>query len=86
VVISLEQGADCLHNCAPADATASQNPTISCLVVLPFWYRLTQVVLEKRPLNGCSSLVVVINMTSYTGCNLVEFSDTCASFAVAAYC
>jgi len=20
----------------------------------PFWYRLTQVVLEKRPLNGCS--------------------------------
>ena len=21
--------------------------------VLPFWYRLTQVVLEKRPLNGC---------------------------------
>ena len=22
---------------------------------LPFWYRLTQVVLEKRPLNGCSS-------------------------------
>ena len=25
-------------------------------LVLPFWYRLTQVVLEKRPLNGCSSL------------------------------
>ena len=23
-------------------------------LVLPFWYRLTQVVLEKRPLNGCS--------------------------------
>ena len=22
-------------------------------LVLPFWYRLTQVVLEKRPLNGC---------------------------------
>ena len=26
-------------------------------MVLPFWYRLTQVVLEKRPLNGCSSFV-----------------------------
>ena len=25
-------------------------------LVLPFWYRLTQLVLEKRPLNGCSSL------------------------------
>ena len=23
-------------------------------LVLPSWYRLTQVVLEKRPLNGCS--------------------------------
>jgi len=24
-------------------------------VLLPFWYRLTQVVLEKRPLNGSST-------------------------------
>ena len=46
----------------PAGATASQNPIISCrlasfksILVLPFWYWLTQVVLEKRPLNGCSS-------------------------------
>jgi len=34
-------------------------PTVSCSVksrlVLPFWYRLTQIVLEKRPLNGSSS-------------------------------
>jgi len=41
----------------PADATASQNPIISCLIQLqtnlPFWYSLTQVVLEKRPLSGC---------------------------------
>jgi len=29
-------------------------------LVLPFWYRLTQAVLEKRPLNGCSSVVVVV--------------------------
>jgi len=27
-------------------------------LVLPFWYRLTQVVLEKEPLNGCSSSLV----------------------------
>jgi len=42
-----------------AGATASQNPIIFCLfksrLVLSFWYRLMQVVLEKRPLNGCSS-------------------------------
>jgi len=29
-------------------------------LVLPFWYRLTQVVLEKRPLNGCSSRVLEV--------------------------
>jgi len=28
-------------------------------LVSPFWYRLTQVVLEKRPLNRCISGVVV---------------------------
>ena len=53
-------GARCrLFAYGPADAIASQNPVISCLSCLkrlvlhePFWYRLTQVVLEKRPLNG----------------------------------
>jgi len=30
-------------------------------LVLPFWYRLTQVVLEKRPLNRCSSSSVWCN-------------------------
>ena len=43
----------------PVDATAYPNPIISCVIksrlVLPLWYRLTQVVLVKRPLNGCSS-------------------------------
>jgi len=45
----------------PADATAYQNQyeislaSFKSRLVLPFWYRLTQVVLEKRPLNGCSS-------------------------------
>jgi len=26
-------------------------------LVLPFWYRLTQVVKEKRPLNGVAAIV-----------------------------
>ena len=52
VVVCLEQGAH-LH-------MAQLMPlllTVSCLsksrLVLPFWYRLTRVVLEKGPLNGC---------------------------------
>ena len=29
--------------------------SVKCRLVLPFWYRLSQDVLKKRPLNGCSS-------------------------------
>jgi len=43
----------------PADATASQNPlylaSFKSRLILPFWYRLTRVVWERRPLNGCGS-------------------------------
>jgi len=28
--------------------------------LLPFWYRLTKVVLKKRLLNGCSEVVVEV--------------------------
>ena len=48
----------------PTDATAPKTPSslapFKSRLVLPFWYRLTQVVLEKRPLNGCSVVVAVI--------------------------
>ena len=59
MVICLERGADCFAY-GPADATASQNTPLSLALfksrlVLPFWYWLIQVVLEKRQLNGCSS-------------------------------
>jgi len=37
--------------------TPSSLASFKCRLVLPFWYRLTQVVLEKRPLNG---LIVVV--------------------------
>ena len=44
----------------PADATAIPKPHHLLLHSNPdwfyfFWYRLNQVVLEKRPLNGCNS-------------------------------
>ena len=35
--------------------TPSPLASLKSRLVLPFWYRLIQVVLEKRPLNGCSS-------------------------------
>ena len=58
VVICRERGADCLHmvQLMPLDPeTPSSLASFKSRLVLPFWYRLTLVVLEKRPLNGCSS-------------------------------
>ena len=59
-------------------------------LVLPFWYRLTQVVLEKRPLNGCSCWLYImlvrlhfvqnkLNMKGFTvtGCNLTCCGKIC---------
>jgi len=40
--------------------TPSSLASFKSTLVLPFWYRLTQVVLENRPLNGCSVVVVVV--------------------------
>jgi len=54
VVICLERGAGCLHM---VQLMPLHPKTLSSLVsfksrrVLPFWYQLTEVVLEKRPLN-----------------------------------
>ena len=39
-------------------------------LVLPFWYRLTRVVLDKGPLNGCVCVC-------YTNSLSVDFSDQC---------
>jgi len=53
--ICLQQGANDLHMIQLMPVP----PIISCSSKiqngLPFWCRLTQVVLEKRPLNRCSS-------------------------------
>ena len=66
----------------PADATASRNPTISCLFksrqVFPFWYRLTQAVLEKRKFN---SVVAVLKWQIVTD-SCIGFSHDPPGFAV----
>jgi len=58
VVICLNWGADCLHMVQlmplPSE-TPSSLVSFKSRPILPFWYRLTRVVLEKRPLKVCSS-------------------------------
>ena len=57
VVICLEGGADCLMvQLIPLHPnTPSYLASFKSRLVLSFCYRLTQVVLENRPFNGCSS-------------------------------
>ena len=58
MVISLKQGADCLRmvQLMPLHPlTPLSFASVKSRLVLPLRYRLNQVVLEKRPLNGCSS-------------------------------
>ena len=58
MVICLERGADCSHmvQLMPLHPkTSSSLALFKSKLVLPFLYRLTQVGLEKRPLNACSS-------------------------------
>ena len=58
MVICLEQGADCLHMVQLLPLHPKTSPSLASFksrLVLPFWYHVTQVVLEKRPLNGHSS-------------------------------
>jgi len=62
VVICLERGASCLHM---VQLMLLQPKTLLTLasfksrLVLPFWYWLSQVVLENKLLNGCSVVVAV---------------------------
>jgi len=64
MVICLERGADCLHmvQLMPLHPqTPSSLASFKSGLVLPFWYRLTQVVLEMRLVNRCSSMCTVIH-------------------------
>ena len=58
MLLCLEQAADCLRM-VQLMPLPSPNPSslasFKSRLVLPFWYQLTHVVLERRPLNGCSS-------------------------------
>ena len=63
MVICTERGADCLIMLPLMPLhpqTASSLASFKSRLVLPFWYQLTQVILEKRPLNGYSVVVVVV--------------------------
>ena len=72
-VICLKRGADCLYmvQLMPLHPKTPQSlASFKSGLVLPLWYRLTEVVLEKRPLNGCSS-------SRSSSCSDVVYRMTC---------
>jgi len=74
VVICLERGAD-LHmaQLMPLPLTVSCFSKIQ--IGLPFWYRLTWVVLDKGPLNGCVCVCVISN--NYCTDRLIQAKIEC---------
>ena len=74
----------CLERCADLHM-AQQMPlplSVSCVskiqVVLPFWYRLTLVVPDKGPLNGCVCVCVFI--FKVFGCNMFQIAAIFLTF------
>jgi len=74
VIICLKQGADCLHmvQLMPLHPkTPSSLASFKSRLALPFWRWHTQVVLEKRPINGCSS-----SSSLSSECNMLSGMDS----------
>jgi len=59
VVVCLEPGAD-LHTAQLMPLPLTVSASVKSRLVLPFWYRLTRVVLYKGPLNVCLCVCVCV--------------------------
>jgi len=69
VVICLQRGAVCLHMVQPMPLYLKTPPSLASFksrLVLPFWYRLNQVVLEKRTSNRSSILRQFLLLDRFT--------------------
>jgi len=87
VVICLERGAD-LHTPSWCHCHSLSLASVKSRLVVPFWYRLTRVVLEKVPLNGCVCVLHLLHMTMYWhfSCRLYIYSKTSGSWMWPAFC
>ena len=74
MVVCVECGADCLY-VVPSMSLPSTTPSflasLKSRILLPFWYWLTQVVLEKRPRNGVTCSIPVLGPAVLSGPQVV---------------
>ena len=75
MVICLKQGAD-LHMAQLMPLLLAVSCFSNILTGLPFWYRMTQVVPEKGPLNGCVCVTSVVNRSFASGRQLCLVGPT----------
>jgi len=83
MVIYLEWGANCLHMTQLMLLPLSL-ASVKSRLVIPFWYRLTRVILDKGPLNRCVCVclcVCVCVYTKYSCPELLKSSYTCLSYS-----
>jgi len=81
VVMCLEQGANELHMVQLTQLPPLPLASLKFRMVLPFWYQLTQVVLEKSPLNGCLS-AFKIKQTQLSGQRLDVYHTSIRDMAL----
>ena len=84
VVICLKQGADCLHIVQQMPLhpkTPSSLDSFKSRLILPFWYRLIQVVLEKRLLYRCSSSSVYSSLGRVLPSSMTLLSSSCRTMS-----
>ena len=79
-------GARCTLAYGPVDATATHSLfSVKSRLVLPFWYRLTQVVLEKRAVKRVCVCVCVLNdlagHSPVAGLIKCNSTNICATFS-----
>ena len=67
VVICLERGANLHIRPSWCYCHSLSLASVKSRLVLPFWYRLTRVVLEKGPLNGCVCVCVIYDCRRVLG-------------------
>jgi len=80
MVICLERGAD-LHMAQLMPLPLTVSCSVKSRLVLPFWYRLTRVVLDKEPLNGCVCVCITNTRTEnvFTQKKTKQQAQSCSS-------
>ena len=81
MVICLERCAD-LHTAQLMPCHSLSLASVKSRLVLPFWYRLTRVVPDKGPLNGCVLLLLLLLTVVEYSSSLCKSANICFHISI----